>query len=76
MPVDPTGRDLKQFLADDPGGPVVMLNLMRFKADARESYEEYVRQIRPFLDEIAAEVVYAGDCSSVLVACSSVMPQS
>jgi uncharacterized protein (DUF1330 family) len=68
LPVDPSGRDLKQFLADDPGGPVVMLNLMRFKGGSRDSYEEYARRIRPFLDELGAEVVYAGDCSSVLVA--------
>ena len=29
MTVDPTGADLKRFLAEDPGGPVVMLNLLR-----------------------------------------------
>lgn len=33
MAVDPAGHDLKTFLAEDPGGPVVMLNLLRFKAD-------------------------------------------
>ena len=32
--VDPTGQDLKRFLEeDDDGGPVVMLNLLRFKPD-------------------------------------------
>ena len=29
MAVDPTGADLKRLLAEDPGGPVVMLNLLR-----------------------------------------------
>jgi hypothetical protein len=29
MPVDPAGQDLKRFLSEDPGGPVVMLNLLR-----------------------------------------------
>jgi hypothetical protein len=33
MAVDPRGRDLKAFPADDPGGPVVMLNLLRFRRD-------------------------------------------
>jgi uncharacterized protein (DUF1330 family) len=65
--VDPTGRDLKQFLAEDPGGPVVMLNLLRFDPAKRESYEEYARQIEPFLDELGASVIYVGDCSSLLV---------
>ena len=68
MPVDPTGADLKRFLAEDPGGPVVMLNLLRFKPGAREGYERYAEAIRPFLDELGARVVYVGDCSTVLVA--------
>lgn len=68
MPVDPTGADLKRFLAEDPGGPVVMLNLLRFKDGGREGYTRYAREILPFLDELGAAVVYVGDCSTVLVA--------
>ena len=67
MAVDPTGHDLKQFLADDPGGPVVMLNMLRFTDGGRSGYEEYSRKIRPFLEDLGAEVVYVGDCSSLLV---------
>lgn len=67
MAVDPTGRDLKHLLAEDPGGPVVMLNLLRFKDDGREGYEEYARRIRPFLDDLGAQIVYVGDCSTLLV---------
>ena len=34
--------DLDRFLADDPGGPVVMLNLLRFRpGGGRERYDEY-----------------------------------
>jgi uncharacterized protein (DUF1330 family) len=68
LSVDPTGADLKRFLAEDPGGPVVMLNLLRFKDGGRAGYEEYARSIRPFLAELGASVVYVGDCSTVLVA--------
>ena len=68
MPVDPTGQDLKHFLADDPGGPVVMLNLLRFKEDGRAAYEEYARKIQPFLEKVGAEVTFVGDLSTVLVA--------
>jgi uncharacterized protein (DUF1330 family) len=66
--VDPTGQDLKHFLADDPGGPVVMLNLLCFKEGGRKSYEEYARRIQPFLDELSAEILFVGDLSTVLVA--------
>ena len=68
MAVDPTGQDLKHFLADDPGGPVVMLNLLRFKEDGRSGYEDYARRIQPFLENIGARVLFVGDLSTVLVA--------
>src|SRR4051794_3529871 len=69
MPVDPTGQDLKRFMAEDHGGPVVMLNLLRFAPeDGLSSYQDYTRQIVPFLREVGAELVYLGDCSTVLVA--------
>ena len=68
MAVDPRGRDLKRYLEEDPGGPVVMLNLLRFKEDKRGKYEEYARAIRPFLEEYGAKVLYVGDCSTALVA--------
>jgi uncharacterized protein (DUF1330 family) len=68
MPVDPTGQDLKRFLAEDPGGPVVMLNLLKMRPDGRPSYAEYADRIQPFLDEVGAELVYVGDCSTTLVA--------
>jgi uncharacterized protein (DUF1330 family) len=68
LAVDPTGQDLKHFLADDPGGPVVMLNLLRFKEGGRQSYEDYARRIVPFLEKLSAEVLFVGDLSTVLVA--------
>ena len=45
MAIDPHGSDLKQFMADDPGGPVVMLNLLRFADGGRESYDTYARHL-------------------------------
>lgn len=68
MPVDPTGADLKRFLSEDPGGPVVMLNMLRLVDGGRASYERYAAEIRPFLDRVGARVVYVGDTSTALVA--------
>ncbi|HEU5034949.1 MAG TPA: DUF1330 domain-containing protein [Mycobacteriales bacterium] len=70
MAVDPKGADLKRLLAEDPGGPVVMLNLLRFKADGgRASYDEYARALsETYLARYGAEVIYAGDGSTALVA--------
>jgi uncharacterized protein (DUF1330 family) len=66
--IDPTGSDLKQMLADDPGGPVVMLNLLRYAEGGEDSYREYGRRTGEFLAKYGGEVVYAGDGSTALVA--------
>jgi uncharacterized protein (DUF1330 family) len=67
--VDPTGRDLKDFLAEDDGQPVVMLNLLRFAPDGgADSYAEYSRAIIPHLTKVGGEVVYYGETTTALVA--------
>jgi uncharacterized protein (DUF1330 family) len=69
MTVDPTGPDIRRFIDEDDGGPVVMLNLLRFAGDAgRASYAQYAERIQPFLDGVGAAVLYAGDTATTLVA--------
>ena len=69
MAVDPRGADLKRYLAEDPGGPVVMLNLLRFVPDGgRERYAQYVEHFRRTSAPHGAQVVYAGEGSTALVA--------
>lgn len=68
MAVDPTGQDLKRYLAEDPGGEVVMLNLLQYREDGASSYGAYATRIRPFLDRVGAQVVYFGECATTLVA--------
>jgi uncharacterized protein (DUF1330 family) len=69
MAIDPRGNDLKSLLQEDPGGPVVMLNLLRFLPDGRASYEAYARHLEEtFLPRYGGRVLYAGDGSTVLVA--------
>jgi uncharacterized protein (DUF1330 family) len=67
--IDPTGGDLKAMLAEDPGGPVVMLNLLRFAPGGRALYQEYARRLQEtFLPRYGAEVLYAGTGGAALVA--------
>lgn len=66
--VDPTGNDLKRFLQEDDGQPVVMLNLLRFKPDGgADRYADYGRAIIPHLNKVGGEVVYFGDAATPLV---------
>jgi hypothetical protein len=37
--------DLDRFLAEDPGGPVVMLNLLRFRPGGADRYDDYRRAL-------------------------------
>ena len=68
MAIDPTGADLKRFLAADQG-PVVMLNLLRFRSDGgRERYLEYARALTEVLPRFGGEVLYAGDGDTPRVA--------
>lgn len=67
--VDPTGQDLKRYLAEDPGGEVVMLNLLRLKAGGgRERYAEYARAIVPYLERVGGSMVFLGEAGTPLVA--------
>jgi uncharacterized protein (DUF1330 family) len=67
--VDPRGADLKRFLQEDPGGPVVMLNLLRYAKGGRELYAQYAAALTDtFLPRYGGEVLYAGEGSTALVA--------
>ncbi len=69
MAIDPRGADLKALLADDPGGPVVMLNLLRFTEAGRSSYDAYARALsETFLPKYGGTVLYDGDGSTAMVA--------
>ena len=69
MAIDPRGADLKRYLQEDPGGPVVMLNLLRFAEGGRDSYDQYAKALSDtFLPRYGGEVLYAGDGSTALVA--------
>lgn len=60
MAVDPTGADMKAFLAEDPDQPVVMLNLLRFAEGGEARYDEYAAHFRETAAGYGAEILYFG----------------
>ncbi len=68
MAIDPKGADLKRFLAEDLPGPVVMLNLLRFAPDGRAKYEAYVAGFRALGGRFGAELLYAGEGKTAIIA--------
>ncbi|MFI5673068.1 DUF1330 domain-containing protein [Streptomyces cellulosae] len=63
-------RDLDVLLAEDPGGPVVMLNLLRFRPDGgRESYQRYADALGAGINaRYGLQVEYLGIGGRALVA--------
>ncbi|MEK8169006.1 DUF1330 domain-containing protein [Streptomyces sp. M19] len=63
-------RALDVLLAEDPGGPVVMLNLLRFRPDGgRESYQRYAEALGPEINaRYGVRVEYLGNGDRALIA--------
>jgi len=64
-----TAADLDRFLAEDDDQPIVMLNLLRFKADGgRQRYLDYLSMAGPIVARYGAEILFAGDGATALCA--------
>lgn len=47
--------------------PLVMLNLLAFKPEGRERYEEYGAAVAPLLEKAGARVLFLGDAGTALL---------
>ena len=61
--------EFQNFLAEDDGKPVVILNLLRFEPDGgRERWSEYTAVAGPVIGRYGAEMVFVGDTMRALSA--------
>ncbi len=59
--IQPTEEQLKAFGSDPQDGPIVMLNLLRFKGEAgKTSYGRYIEAVRPLVEQRGGRIVYRG----------------
>jgi uncharacterized protein (DUF1330 family) len=64
-----TPADIERFVAEDDDQPVVMLNLLRFKADGgRQRFFDYLAMAGPIVSRYGAEIIFAGDGATALCA--------
>ncbi|MBY5416440.1 DUF1330 domain-containing protein [Rhizobium leguminosarum] len=69
MMIKVTVADLDRFLAEDDDQPIVMLNLLRFRADGgRQRYLDYLTMAGPIVARYGAEILFAGDGATALCA--------
>ena len=66
--LEPTPEQLEALLARPADAPVVMINLLQFRADGgRESYLRYTQEVAPHLQRVGGTVRYAGASPGVVV---------
>ncbi len=64
----PNAEELRNLLARADEGPVVMLNLLKFKPDVGEAmYLEYGTAVGPLLARAGARVLYMGQPGELLI---------
>ena len=66
--LEPTPEQMAALAARPAGEPVVMVNLLRFRAEGgRESYLRYGQEVAPHLQRVGATVRYLGTSPSVVI---------
>jgi uncharacterized protein (DUF1330 family) len=66
--LEPTPEQLAALAARPAEAPVVMINLLQFKADGgREGYLRYTQEVAPHLQRVGGTVRYAGVSPSVVI---------
>lgn len=64
----PDPEQIKALLDLPLEGPVVMLNLLKFRPDGgAEEYSHYANRARPFLDQAGATLRYLGDVAGTVI---------
>ena len=65
--VTPTSEQMQTFLAL-PEGPVLMLNLLKFKPDGgAQEYAKYIEAVGPLLKKNGAKVLIGGEAATCLI---------
>ena len=63
----PTPEQMQDFLAL-PDGPVLMVNLLKFKPDGgAEEYAKYITGVRPLLQNVGARILISGEAATCLI---------
>ena len=74
--IEPTPEQVKRLAASSNGGPIVMVNLLRFKDDAgppdegvsgAEAYARYAAAIPPFLERAGGRLLTAVACQEGVI---------
>ena len=63
----PTQEQIQRLLSDPADTPVVMLNLLRFKASGEEAYHRYASAMRPLVEARGGRFLWSGRVTSQVI---------
>jgi uncharacterized protein (DUF1330 family) len=77
--IDPTAAQIRELSNSSEGGPITMLNLLRFKDRAdgidegdrisgRQAYERYAEAVGSHLHRVGGSVSYMAECEQSVIA--------
>ena len=79
MPTQPRREQIAALLENDKGGPIRMLNLLKFKEFAEygdevdknlsgfEAYQRYAAEVVPIISKTGGEVVFSGQANTLVI---------
>src|SRR5712692_7462411 len=67
MAIEPGSADLRRF-GEGGGGPLVLVQLLRFAEGGRDRYLEYSAAAQRILTRVGAHGLYGGECTEQLLA--------
>jgi len=79
--IQPTAAQIEQLQAYPKNTPVVMLNILKFKAKTttnetgQEAYARYFKNVAPFVAKSAAKLIWKGNVHSTLIGNSTNQPE-
>ncbi|MCW2624021.1 DUF1330 domain-containing protein [Mycobacterium sp.] len=66
--LEPTPEQLEALAARPADAPVVMINLLQFRAEGgRENYLRYTKEVAPHLQRVGGAVRYVGGAPGVVI---------
>lgn len=66
--LEPTRDQMAALAARPADAPVVMINLLKFRADGgRQSYARYGQEVAPHLQRVGGTVLYAGSAPTQVI---------
>jgi uncharacterized protein (DUF1330 family) len=65
--ITPTEEQFEQLRSAADAGPIVMVNLLRFKPDGAEAYGRYAAAVAPLLDQVGGRILNTVACRQAVI---------